>query len=71
MDPDHPGCRVFVTGHLQDVHETFHLVGEAGGTFSAKKTFICVPEVETLGSRCAYEGRFPDNSTVQKIIDWP
>jgi len=38
---------------------------------SAKKLFICVPEVIVVGQRCTYEGRIQDQTKVSKILSWP
>jgi len=32
---------------------------------------ICVPEVVAVGHHCTYEGHYPEDHKVQKIIDWP
>jgi hypothetical protein len=44
---------------------------KAGGTFSGKKTDLCLPEVVIVGHKCTYEGWLPDETCVQKIKDWP
>src|SRR5882724_6573580 len=32
---------------------------------------ICVPEVVAVGHCCTYDGCYPEDRKVQKIIDWP
>src|SRR5882724_7985788 len=32
---------------------------------------VCVPEVIAVGHRCTYEGHYPEDQKVQKILDWP
>ena len=32
---------------------------------------ICVPEVVAVNPLCTYEGCYPEDSKVQKILDWP
>src|SRR5882724_4768137 len=32
---------------------------------------ICIPEVVTVGHCCTYEGPYPEDQKVQKILDWP
>src|SRR5882724_5530644 len=46
-------------------------VKKVGGTFLGWKMDICVPEVVAVGHHCTYEGRYPEDHKVQKIIDWP
>lgn len=68
---ENPGIRRFVWEHMQNANRIVQRVKHAGGTFSAKKLFICVPEMKIVGHVCTYEGRIPDKSKVQKIKDWP
>lgn len=68
---DNPGIRRFIWEHACDVNRIFHRMGCAGGTFSAKKLYIGVPEMTVLGQTCTYEGRIPDESKVSKIKNWP
>jgi hypothetical protein len=42
-----------------------------GATISAKKLFLCVPEVLVIGQLCTYARRTPDTSKVAKIKNWP
>jgi hypothetical protein len=69
--PDNPSIRRFVFEHLCDLNRIIHRLKHAGGTFSAKKFFICVPEVSILGHKCNVQGRLPDDSHIRKILDWP
>jgi len=32
---------------------------------------ICIPEVVAIGHCCTYEGHYPKDHKVQKIMDWP
>ena len=41
-----------------------------GGTFSGKKSLLCVREITVVGHVCALEGRVPDPSRVDKIVNW-
>ena len=43
----------------------------AGGTFSAHKLFLGIPEVNIIGHTCNYEGWVPDQAQVSKIQNWP
>jgi hypothetical protein len=56
---------------LLNVNRVIQRIKHAGGTFSGLKSFICVESTIIVGHRCTYEGRIPDESRVQKIIDWP
>jgi hypothetical protein len=69
--PENAGIRRFVWEHCLDVNRVLHRLKHAGATVSAKKLFICVPEVIVVGQLCTYEGRIPDNSKVVKIKNWP
>ncbi|TFY76788.1 hypothetical protein EWM64_g7225 [Hericium alpestre] len=69
--PDNPGIRRFVWEHASDVHRIMHQLLHAGATISAKKLFICEPEVLILGHLCTYEGRRPDTTKIDKIQNWP
>ena len=42
----------------------------SGGTFSGYKTILCAAEITVLGHRCTIDGRLPDQSRVQKIVNW-
>ena len=68
---DNPGIRRFIWEHAADVHRIMHRIKCAGGTFSAKKTQICRPEVVIVGQKCTPEGRSPEDDRVTKIINWP
>jgi hypothetical protein len=43
--PANPEIRAFVQKHAQDINRVFHCIACSGGTFSAKKTQIAMPEV--------------------------
>ena len=65
------GIRKFVWEHLQNVNRVIQRVKHAGGTFSAIKSFFCVETAVIVGHKCTIEGRLPDKTRVQKIVDWP
>jgi hypothetical protein len=69
--PDNSGIRKFVWEHLQNVNRVIQRIKHAGGTFSGYKSFICVESAIIVGHRCTMQGRIPDESRVQKILDWP
>jgi len=68
---DNPGIRRFIWEHAQDVHRIMHKVKLAGATFAANKAQICLPEVLIIGQTCNAEGRSPDTTKVDKILNWP
>ena len=41
-----------------------------GGTFSGKKSLLCVQEITIVGHVCTLEGCIPDASRVDKIVNW-
>jgi hypothetical protein len=53
---ENPGIRRFVWEHCLDVNRVFHRLKHAGATVSAKKLFLCVPEVIVVGQQCMYKG---------------
>src|SRR6266700_8207694 len=48
-----------------------HKIKCAGATFVATKAQICLPEVLIIGQTCNANGRVPENSKVDKILNWP
>jgi len=43
----------------------------AGATVSAKKLFLCKPELVVMGQLSTYKGRVLDRAKVVKIETWP
>jgi hypothetical protein len=68
---ENPGIRRFIWEHAQDVHRIMHRIACAGATYAGKKMQICRPRVIILGQECTPEGRVPDISKVEKILNWP
>lgn len=69
--PENPNVRRFVWEHLINVNRIIQRIKHAGATLSAKKSWICIENAIIVGHKCTYEGREPDDSRVQKILDWP
>jgi hypothetical protein len=69
--PENPGIRRFVWEHCIDANRVLHRLKHAGATISAKKLFLCVPEVLVVRHLYNYEGRIPDSSKVSKISNLP
>lgn len=53
---ENPGIHCFVWEHFQNVNHVIHQMQKAGGTFSGKKTDLCLTEVVVVGHKCMYEG---------------
>jgi len=69
--PDNKGIRRFVWEHLQNVNRIIQRIKHAGGTFSGHKSFPCVESAVIVGHKCTFEGRMPDDTRIQKILNWP
>jgi hypothetical protein len=69
--PANPGIRRFIWEHLENVNRVIQRISHAGGTFSAIKSNLCVKSAIIVGHKCMADGRMPDESRVQKILDWP
>lgn len=69
--PENQGIRKFVWEHLQNVSRIIQRIKHAGGTFSGLKSFICVDSAVVVGHKCTIDGRLPDETRIQKILDWP
>jgi len=68
---ENPGIRRFIWEHAQDVHRIMHRIKCAGATFAATKAQICLPEALIIGQICNANGRVPENSKVDKVLNWP
>ena len=68
---ENPGIRRSIWEHAQNVNVVMHKVRLAGATFSPKKTEVCRPEAIILGHKCSFEGRYPEDKRVEKILKWP
>ena len=65
--PENPGICHFVWEHLVSVHWIIQQVKSYSATFSRKKVFIGVPQVEILSHICCYEGRIAEPTQVQVL----
>ena len=68
--PDNPGIRRFVWEHFQDLNRVVQRMKYSGGTFSGFKSTLCAAEITVLGHRCTIDGRLPDQSRLEKIVNW-
>ena len=64
------GIRRFVWEHFQDLNRVVQRMKHSGGTFSGYKSFLCASEITVLGHRCTINGRLPEQSRVDKVINW-
>lgn len=69
--PENPGIRRFIWEHLQDLNRVLQRFGAYGATVSGKKVFIAQPYGIFVGNKCTYDGRIPDESKIQRVVDWP
>src|SRR5882724_11674018 len=68
---ENSGICCFVCDHVNDVNRILQWFKKAGGTFSSWKMDLCIPEVVIVSHKCTYEGHYPEDQKVQKILDWP
>jgi len=68
---ENPGIRQFIWEHAQDVNRIMHKVKTTGATFAANKAQICLLKVLIIGQTCNAQGRTPDKTKVDKILNWP
>src|SRR5882724_7699966 len=69
--PENTGIHRFIWEHLNDINHVLQHVKKARETFSGWKMDICIPEVVAVGHCCTYEGHYPEDRKVQKILDLP
>ena len=70
MIPKNPGIRRFIWEHFQDLNQVVQRMKYSGGTFSGVKTYLTSAGIMILGHCCTIDGRLPDQSRVEKIINW-
>lgn len=68
--PENTGIRRFVWEHFQNINRVVQRIKYVGGTFSGKKSFLCVQDYVAVGQRCTPEGRRPETIRVEKVLDW-
>jgi hypothetical protein len=69
--PGNTGIRRFIWEYAQNLNRVLRRLDKANASVSGKKAKVCVPETLVVGQRCSFEGRLPDQSIIQKILDWP
>ena len=68
--PENPRIRRFVWEYFQGLNRVVQRMRYCGGTFSGYKATLCAEEITVIGHRCTVEGRLPDESRIQKIVNW-
>jgi transposase InsO family protein len=69
--PGNTGIRRFIWEYSQNLHKVLRRLDKANASVSGKKAKVCVPEAIVVGHNCSFEGRLPEQSNIQKIVDWP
>ena len=67
---NNPGICHFVWEHFLDLNRVVQQIKYSGRTFSGYKSLLCAAEIMVLGHRCTIDGRLPDQSRVEKIVNW-
>src|ERR1700761_1356784 len=65
-----PGIRRFVWEHFQGLNRVVQRVKYCGGTFSGYKSVLCAEEIIAVGHRCTPLRQLPDQTRVNKIVNW-
>ena len=68
--PDNSGIQHFVWEHFQGLNRVVQRMKYCGGTFSGYKAILCAEEITVVGHRCMPDGRLPDESRVEKVLNW-
>jgi hypothetical protein len=66
-----PGVRRYVLEHIRQLDRVLADVERAGATVSGKKCYWGMDRLGIVGYEVAAEGRYPDQSKVLKIAQWP
>ena len=68
--PDNSGIRRFVWEHFQGLNRVVQCMKYCGGTFSGYKVILCAEETTVVRHCCTPDGRLPDESRVEKVLNW-
>ncbi|KAI0054531.1 hypothetical protein BV25DRAFT_1771307, partial [Artomyces pyxidatus] len=68
--PENPGVRRFIFEHFENLNRVVQRMKYSGGTFSGFKSLLVAEEIIVVGHRCTYQGRLPDESRIEKILNW-
>ena len=63
------GIHRFVWEHFQNVNWIAQCTRYCGATFSGFKTLLCVPELTIIAHHCTYEGRIPNPTNLDKVLN--
>ena len=67
---ENSGTHHFICDHINNINRILQRLKKAGGTFSGWKMDLCIPEVVAISHKFSYEGHYPEDQKVQKILDW-
>ncbi|THH07693.1 hypothetical protein EW146_g9236 [Bondarzewia mesenterica] len=67
---DNPRIRRFIWEHFQSLNHIVQRMKYSGGTFFGHKAILCSPKIIVVGHCCTPNGRLPEESHVEKIINW-
>ena len=68
--PENSSIQRFIWEHFQDLNRVVQHMKYSGGTFSGVKAYLVAPEITVLGHHCTINGRLPDQSHMEKIVNW-
>lgn len=69
--PENPGIRRFIWEHLNADNKVLQTLQAHGVTISGSKMVVASPTGMIVGHKCTYEGRIPDTSRIDKLLNWP
>ncbi|EJD39358.1 hypothetical protein AURDEDRAFT_47054, partial [Auricularia subglabra TFB-10046 SS5] len=57
--------------YAHTLNRVLQRLDHSGASVSGKKAMIAVPSTLVTGYTVSYEGRTPNQTNVQRILDWP
>lgn len=69
--PENPQIRRFIWEHLNADNKVLQTLKAHGVTISGSKMVVASPIGMIVGHKCTYEGRIPDKSKIEKLLNWP
>lgn len=66
-----PGVRRYILEHLINLDRVLADLERAGCTISGEKSQFCKSGIKIVGFVCDAEGRHPQSSKIEKIVNWP
>lgn len=65
------GIRRFIWEYAHVLNRVLQRLDHSGASVSGKKALIAVPTTIVTGYTVSFEGRTPQQSNVQRVLDWP